>query len=371
MKKFVVGILGLFLAIACSSSDNETDPSTKEFDRTSLLTNWADNIIIPSHENYLAKTTALETATVAFTTTPTEANLVALRTVWIEAYKAFQYVALYNFGKATDIYFNEFSNTYPTDVTSIETNITSGTYNLELYSQYSKQGLPALDYLLNGLGTDDATILSFYTTNANAENYKTYLNKVASRLKQTSTIVTNDWKKSYREIYVKNNGTSVASSVSITTNAFVKNFEKDVRTGKIGIPAGKFSSGTTFTDKVEAYYKNDISSLLLQTANQASQDFFNGKYFGSDKTGSSLKSFLDYVDASRDGAKLSTTINKQYTSITTTNGTVNASYSKQIKEDNNKILTLYDVMQKNVIYLKLDMMQALNITIDYVDGDGD
>ncbi len=35
------------------------------------------------------------------------------------------------------------------------------------------------------------------------------------------------------------------------------------------------------------------------------------------------------------------------------------------------MLAAYDVLQQNVVYIKLDMMQALNITIDYVDGDGD
>ena len=31
----------------------------------------------------------------------------------------------------------------------------------------------------------------------------------------------------------------------------------------------------------------------------------------------------------------------------------------------------FDELQKNVVYFKLDMMQALNITVDYVDADGD
>ena len=35
------------------------------------------------------------------------------------------------------------------------------------------------------------------------------------------------------------------------------------------------------------------------------------------------------------------------------------------------MLAAYDAIQQNVVYLKLDMMQALNITVDYVDSDGD
>ena len=37
----------------------------------------------------------------------------------------------------------------------------AGGYNLTLLSQFDKQGFPALDYLINGLGTTDAAIVTF------------------------------------------------------------------------------------------------------------------------------------------------------------------------------------------------------------------
>ncbi|KLT69159.1 imelysin family protein [Flavobacterium sp. ABG] len=371
MKKIVL-ILGLIVGIyACSSSnDNKDTGGESNFDRTAMLTNWADNIIIPSYTNYQTKVATLQTAATAFNTTPNDANLKIVRAAWLDAYKAFQYTAIYNFGKALDINFNAMSNTYPADVNGINANIT-GTYNLDLLSQYSRQGFPGLDYLLNGLASDDAGILVFYTTNANAAKYKTYLAAVITKLKQNSDAVLTDWKSGYREAYIKSNGTSVGSSVAETTNNFVKNFEKDVRTGKLGIPAGKFSNGTTFPEKVEAYYKNDVSKDLLNIGIKASQDFFNGKYFASETTGPSLKSYLDFVNATRDGKKLSDIINTQFATIYTTNQALSNSLSQQVINDNTKMLTSYDALQKNVIYTKLDMMQALNITIDYVDGDGD
>lgn len=373
MKKLVFVLLGIGLIAACSSGGSDDEPTTKpdSFDRTTLLTNWADNIIIPSYEGYQQQIVVLENAATAFTKTPNEATLAAVQTAWLDAYKAYQYVAIFNFGKADEIHLVSSSNTYPTDIIGIEANISSGTYNLSLLSQYVKQGFPAVDYLLNGLGTDDATLLSFYTTNANAAKYKKYLNDVIAKLKENNATVLNDWKTGYRDAYVKNNGTSVTSAVSTTTNAFVQNFEKDVRTGKVGFPAGKFSNGAKFPEKVEAFYKNDVSKILLNTAVQASRDFFNGKHYKSETNGASLRSFLEYVKAERDGQLLGTTIDKQYEAILSTNSTLSDSFSNQVNADNSKMLTAYDVMQKQVIYTKLDMMQALNITIDYVDGDGD
>ena len=372
-KKLFIFFSVIATVVACSSSDDSGSDSTggSNFDRTALLTNWADNIIIPSFTNYQLKIQALNASITAFNTTTTEANLVNVRTSWLEAYKAYQYVAIYNFGKSEEINLKESANTYPSNTVGIQSNITAGNYNLSLISQFDKQGFPALDYMINGLGTTDAAIVTFYTTNTNAAKYKKYLTDITARLQSSADAVVTDWNSSYRAAYIANNGVSVTSSVNITTNNFVKNLEKDVRSGKIGIPAGVFSGGTLFPDKVEAFYKNDISRDLLNTAVQASKDFFNGKKFNGTSTGAGFQSYLDYVNATRSGQKLSTIINTQYDAILTSNATLSTSFSKQITTDNTKMITAYDVLQQNVIYTKLDMMQALDITIDYVDGDGD
>lgn len=371
MKKTLLILSFIALIVACSSNGGDNNGDGNNYDRTALLTNWADNIIVPSYVNYQTKVQILVTSTNAFVAAPTEANLQTVRTSWIEAYKAYQYVAIYNMGKAEEINFNVASNTYPTNTVGIESNISSGSYNLSLLSQLDKQGFPALDYLINGLGTTDVSIIGFYTTNANAANYKQYLKDVAGKLKTNIDAVVTDWNSGFRNSYVANNGTSVSSSVNKTTNLFVKSFEKDIRTGKIGIPAGIFSGGVKYPEKVEGYYKNDISKELLNISIKASQDFFNGKHFNSTTTGEGLKSYLNFLNATKNNQKLSDVINNQFAAIYTTNNVLNNSFSQQVNTDNSKMIATYDALQQNVIYTKLDMMQALKITIDYVDSDGD
>lgn len=371
MKKTLLILSFIALIVACSSNGGDDNTGGNNYDRTALLTNWADNIIIPSYVNYQTKVQILVTSTATFVATPTEANLQTVRTSWLEAYKGFQYISMYNLGKAEEINLNAASNTYPTSTIGIESNISSGSYNLSLLSQFDKQGFPALDYLINGLGANDASIVGFYTTNTNAANYKQYLAAVVSKLETNADAVVTDWNSGFRNSYIANNGTSVSSSVNKTTNLFVKNLEKDIRTGKLGIPAGIFSGGVKYPEKVEGYYKKDISKELLNISIKASQDFFNGKHFNSTTTGVGLKSYLDFLNATKNGQKLSDIINNQFATIYTVNNTLNDSFSQQINTDNSKMIASYDALQQNVIYTKLDMMQALNITIDYVDGDGD
>lgn len=367
MKKIIALFGFIAVLIACSSNDNEGEVANNNYDRTALLTNWSDHIIIPAYENYQSKINTLSTDATAFTATPTAANLQILRASWLEAYKAYQYVALYNFGKAQDISFKEISNTYPADASGIEANIASGNYNLSLFANFTRQGFPGLDYLINGLGSDDAAIVSLYA----AANYKNYLTAVVAKMKSNADAVVADWNGGYRETYISNNGTSVSSSVSKTTNSFVKSFERDIRSGKVGFAAGIFSNNVPRTTDVEAYYKKDVSKVLLTTSVSAAKDFFNGKYFNATGSGEGLKNYLDYVNAIRDGKKLSDIINTQFALVETTNNLLNDNFINQITTDNQKMINAYTVMQQNLIYLKLDMMQALNITIDYVDGDGD
>jgi uncharacterized iron-regulated protein len=76
-------------------------------------------------------------------TSPSEANLLTVRTSWLEAYKTYQYVAIYSFGKSEEINLKNI-NTYPTNAAGIDANISAGGYNLTLLSQFDKQGFPAL-----------------------------------------------------------------------------------------------------------------------------------------------------------------------------------------------------------------------------------
>ncbi len=371
MRKLIFLFAFATLLTACSSSDTDAPASADSFNRTALLTHWADNLIIPAFQNYSSKLTLLEADVQIFNAEPSQQTLTSLRSSWLTAYEGYQQVMLYNIGKASDLNFKESADTYPTNAAGIEANIANGNYNLELLSQYSKQGFPALDYMLNGLNVSDASIISKYTSDANAASYKQYLTSLVAALKGKGTAILTDWTTSYRATFINSNGTAVSSSTNMMTNVFVKNFEKDIRSGKVGIPAGVFSDGNLFPEKVEGFYKKDISKKLLNTAVHAQQDFFNGKYFASSQVGPSLKSYLDDVNAVRNGMNLSAIINDQFETIYSTNQTLNDNFAQQIASNNLKMLEAYDAMQQNVVYFKLDMMQALNVTIDYIDGDGD
>ena len=50
---------------------------------------------------------------------------------------------------------------------------------------------------------------------------------------------------------------------------------------------------------------------------------------------------------------------------------LNNNFSEQTSTGLVKLLNTYDNIQKAVVLLKVDMLQILNINVDYVDADGD
>lgn len=358
------------IVFACSSDSDSPEEDQDSFDRGAMLANWADNIIIPSYSSFNSKANNLKTAASTFTTSPSEENLQSLRIVWEDAYLSFQTVSMFEIGKAEELRYREHLNIYPTNTSEIESNISSGNFDFTPTTSFDAQGFPALDYLLNGLAETDSEIVDFYISNPNAENYKMYLNKLAENISQLTNEVLSNWNNGFRDDFVANTSSSASGAVDKLTNDYIQYFEKSLRAGKVGIPAGVFS-GDPLPENVEAFYKKDISKKLLLKAITASQDFFNGKSFSGSSNGQGFKTYLDYLNTIKNGENLSGLLNEQFTSAKNKANELDNNFVDQIQTDNSKMLASYDELQRVVILLKVDMIQAMNISIDYVDSDGD
>ena len=358
-------LISIFGIISCGDNEGGGE-TTDDFDRKVMLTDMADGIIIPAFEDYVSKLETLNSFAQSFVIEPNVTDLNLLRGHWLEAYKAWQYVSMFNIGKAEEINLRNFTNIYPANIEEIEENIAEGSYNLELPSKNDEQGFPALDYILFGIDLSDEDIVANLSQQSNAE----YLVALTERLEAMGSEVLSDWKNGYRDDFIANDGSTATSSVNKIVNDYLFYYEKFLRAGKIGIPAGVFS-GDPLSSKVEAYYAGDVSKELFMTALEATKRFFNGTNFQNDATGTGLKAYLDYLNTIKEGADLSALINQQFDTTRAKAEELNDNFAFQVENDNLKMLETYDELQKNVVLLKVDMLQALNIKVDFVDADGD
>lgn len=359
IKKIAILILTVGIFANCSSSDEENIPSTS-FDRGAMLTNLADNIIIPLYQNFSVTMNTLKADGSVFVATPTQDNLNKLRISWKAAYKSWQNIEMYNLGEAENLQYKFYMNIYPLSVTDVENNIASGNYDLAIANNHDAQGFPALDYLLYGVANTDASILEKYTTDANSQGYKTYLTDVLNQMSTLTNQVVSDWETSYRSEFITSTSNTATSAVNKLVNDYVFYYEKGLRANKIGIPAGIFSADA-LPEKVEAFYNNEISKELALESLQAVVNLFEGA------NGTGLEEYLEALDRE----DLATAISAQFISAKTQIENLNPSFSLQVSSDNSQMTLAYDELQKAVVLLKVDMLQAFNISVDYVDADGD
>ena len=369
-KNLVLVFFVSLLLVRCGGSDDDSSNNGEvkpvAYDRGKMLVHWADKIIVPAHNAFKLTLTDLDTSTKTFVASPDQSNLDDLRSKWLLSYKSWQHIEMFDIGKSEEIYFKSKMNVYPIDKTWLDNNIEKGTYDLENANNYSSQGFPAIDYMLYGIGADDTAILNKYNAN---NSFTNYLTDLVNKMVSTTDLVINDW-TNYRATFVGSTDNTASSSVNKLTNDFIYYYEKGLRANKVGIPAGVFS-GAPLKGNVEAFYKKDVSKDLLLEAMDASIKFFNGTSYDGVSSGPSLKSYLTHLNSTKGGATLSSLVATKLETAKSQINSLSNDFVIQIETDNNKMLTAYDAIQAVVVLLKVDMLQAFNINVDYTDADGD
>lgn len=378
MKRIFGTLFLLTLIWACSSDAEEgsipdsgtSEPQPVSFERGPLLVNLTDNIIIPSYEAFSTELTTLTANFETFKADASTSNLIALRESWLAAYILWQRVAMFEMGPAESIDFRFSMNTYPTNTDKIEGHIASDLYDLSLSSNREAKGFPALDYLFNGLGATDEAIASRYTA-AEADVLIRYVDTVLEDMTALSSQVLAAWQADFRDTFVSNDGSSATASTDRFVNDYIFYFEKFLRAGKMGIPLGVFS-GSPLPGNLEAFHEGEISNLLFLEGLQAVQDVFIGKHFNSNSTGESFASYLDALNTVKEGEDLRALINNQFDEARELVSALDTFKTEiQNNEPPTDMLLAYDEVQRLVPLLKVDMVSALSISIDFVDADGD
>ena len=384
----------LILSIACSKSDDESSTSEitynqsqtedinqedssegteddqsgndNSFDRVKMMTFITEEIIIPSYNNLNTSLTELKESYELFKINITEHNLEELRNKWLNSYKLWQHVEMYNIGKSMEDYLIFRSNIYPVDTVRVNQNIDNGEYDLENPNNYAAQGFPAMDYLLYGIDNDPVKVIDHYKEN---DKVMTYLGTLIEDLAANVKTVNDDWNQVKNE-FVNSVDNTASSNLNMMVNDFIYYYEKGFRANKFGIPAGVFSGGA-LPDRVEGFYSKNFSKVFALEAMTSIKKFFNGEsYKDDDLEGLGLKSYLDFVEKGKEEL-LSDKINAQLIDAEKSINELDNNLSGQIESDLIKVLKTYDEIQTAVVLLKVDMLQALNIAVDYADADGD
>ncbi len=353
-RRLIILAALLTLVVSCKKED-PIDPATN-FDKGQMLTNIADNLILPSLSDFQVKVNTLQTSYSTFTADQSIGNLEIVKESWKEAYLAWQTIKIYDFGPFRTYGFKGAIGTYPTDTALVESNISSGTYNLASAANADAIGFSALDYLFF-----NSDALSRFTSEA---NYRIYGSDVISKMVSETNMVVNDW-ASYRSTFIASTGTETTSAFSELVNEFNRDYEL-AKNAKIGIPIGKQSFGIQLPEYIEARYSG-FSFELLNKSIESIQDLYNGVAFTSGSNGVGFDDYLIHLDK----GSLNTTINNRFNSILTKISTFNNTLEVEMSQNVAALDELYSLIQGQVVNLKTDMTSSFGVLITYQDNDGD
>jgi predicted lipoprotein len=348
----------------------------EDYDKLSLLTNLADNYIIPSLDAYKSKIVTLNIHVDSFITNPSISNLTLIRTNWEDALLNWQDIGFLDFGPSEYILLRKQTNTFPIDTTELNNSITLADWNLGYVSSYDSKGLQALDYLLFKPGHTDSEIITYFQNNENARNY---LKALTEDLNQNINYVTNEW-ITYREDFINDfevttsnlSTNSQGSSISNIINALCLHYEFYVRRGKVGLPLGVFNgfSQLELPELVECYYSGKSTQNLVRSVNSLRKYVTGSSYLNNDN-GLGLDDYMDFVNAEQNSQQLSTVIDNQFLTILEELNNINGPLSEEIINNKSQITQTYQELQQLVPYMKVDMTSALGVLITYQDNDGD
>lgn len=336
------------------------DPDKNSFDTKGMLANIGSNIIVPAYASFKVSVDDLSAETDTFCDNPTVQNLQNLRSSYKQAYIEWQKCDVFEFGPASDASLRANLNVYPTDTAKIQANILNGFFTVDVLSNTTAKGFPAIDYLLYYPNKTDAEIVALYAS----ANRKLYLKAVVASIKAKTDEVVTGW-NTYLSTFKSNTGYDLGGSPSLLINAMIKYYEKFIRDGKVAIPVGVKSAGVALPEQTEAYY-GGFSVELLTASIQNFQNLYLGKYGSTNGLG-----FDDNLNAVDGGAVTDQTMQSNLADAFSACSALGDPLSQTIISNQTSVQAAYTKLQKIVPTLKVDLTSNLGVLISFQDNDGD
>lgn len=355
LRRLTVASVAVFAGLALAFCKKKDKADADNFQRGPLLQNVADNYITPGYIAMQASLQVLNDSWQIFLTNLDQPSLDAVKNSCINSDLIFQRIKMLECGPSMDILFTESLGTFPADTIKIESNLSSGSYNLTVMDNFDAAGFDALDYLL--FSNNALTSLQ------NSSLRRDYTSAVISRMLQLSNTLVTQW-ASYSATFAAGTGNSSTDPFALYVNNYCKDYDYAKAT-KIAIPFGKTTLGIKKLPYLEMR-RSKTGTQLLQANMSALRDLFNGTSW----TGSSGIGFDDYLVAVEQ-SDLSSTIDSRLANLSSTPSGWADNIENMMVNQSSVIEDYYNYMSATTVFMKTDMTSAFGVVITYQDNDGD
>jgi hypothetical protein len=364
LRLFLTSIY-ITLLLGFTSCEESEVPEGNSFDRSDMLRNMAQNLIVPAYTELQAAVDVLESSAEDFIQNPDLGSLENSQNAWEIAYGHWQYANAFNFGPAgeqgTRRSLQEELGTFPVSPDKIEAAL-MGPPNFNDFNRDTR-GFLAVEYLIFGTdGTNEAVVSLF-----SSQQRKDYLIGAISDISQRIAEVLSQWNAGYVSEFTQNLGTDAGSSTSMLYNEFVKSFE-GAKNFKLGLPLGR-RPGQTQAEPglVEAFYSGKSAAMLGMHLSAIENIWYGRSRQGQNGTG-----FREYLESVVGGQALIEATEAQMAEVKIAlENLPDIPLAEQVQGSSEAADRLHTEIQKQTRFYKSDMSSLLGISITFSSGDGD
>ncbi|XOV92611.1 MAG: imelysin family protein [Bacteroidota bacterium] len=356
MKRFVIVCFSTLVVSSCNG------PKTQEidnYDRTLILRNVADQIIIPNYEDFQSSLESLESSKEGFLNSPTSESLQLLRNAWFDARLSWKACEAFDFGPIETMALSTSVDLFPISTSGIEESIVNydGSENYLIALGSNKKGFATLEYLL--FHDTEANVLAAFED----ANHKAFLGLLIGDLLKISEMVLTGWDE-YYESFVNDGGNDSGASMTLLSNEMIVLIEK-IKNFKVAVPLGLLGDGTPAPEKAEAYYSEKSLELIIENL-EVIKDIFTGK------DGNGFDDYLNELGiADENNELLSDRIEAQIEVCIALTREFSLPLNQAVTDDRSPVEALFAQLQILTVMVKSDMMSQLGLIVTFSDNDGD
>ena len=276
---FILVAAVMFLA-ACSENNDPVTPG-EGYDFGSIITDYADKVVVATYEDLKNKTADLQTACETFSNDPTQANLDAVANAWKTAREPWELSEAFLFGPVHFLSIDPSMDTWPMDESQLQS-VLDG--NFELTPEFVRDGL---GYSLRGYHTIEYLVFKDGQKKNAADiddREKEYLVSASVVLAEDASTLYEQWTSGYANEF-KNAGNSGSRYISKVQAALeivegIIRIADEVGNGKI---SGPYKSKSALD--VESQFSWNSLTDFTNNIKSVRNAYTGGYNHGSDGTG--------------------------------------------------------------------------------------
>lgn len=366
MSIVALAVLATSILAGCKKDKSE-DPTPGDavtFDRSGLLTDFTNNVVLPGYADLVTTSDALHQAAATFADTPEMGTLTALRAAWNTTMEAWMACEMFRFGPQYTDNLNQRIAYAAVNNGLIENEIAgSGPIDASYIANtgVTRKGLYALEYLLyNG---DETTVLNAFTTGANAERRRIYVVSLSTDIATRITAIRTAWTDGgYAGSFIAATQSNINGSLNILVNAWIEHIEL-VRRDKVQLPSGIEAGGTPNPEAVENRLSGRSIANIRIAAEQWQRIFTSG--------GSGLDDNLNAINAQYQGEPLALKIRQEVDASIAACDAITVPLDDAVNSQQTQVNDLFLALKRLTVLTKVDMASQLGVIITFSDNDGD